>query len=471
MSSCSLRARGARVMGFSCAVAASLFNTHNALADGVSLLGLGDLPGGSLLRRRSTRASVNHRACADGCSCQISGAQLVHAGREHSAAPKRLRFARCALGASLAGAVCAAVTNPSNALADIVGLGDLPGGAIESYATGVSADGKVVIGHSSSTLASIGMEAFRWTSTGGMVGLGDLPGGTTSSRANGLSSNGSMVVGRSPSTTMSPEAWRWTNTSGMVGLGTLSGYFNSHAEGVSSDGSYVVGWGTTTFPGAMAMRWDSLGAVQGLGDLPGGSTTSRAFGISADGSAVAGYSTSANGTEAFRWTESGGMQALGDLPGGTFESFGLAISADGAVVIGRSNSSNGAQEAFRWTSATGMVGLGDLSGGSFRSVASAMSADGSVIVGEGEGPNGTEAFIWNSQDGMRSLRAVLAGHGIDVSDWNLVRATGISADGSVIVGQGNNKNGFAEAFMVVIPEPASFSLLALGAIALLRRRS
>ncbi len=50
------------------------------------------------------------------------------------------------------------------------GLGDLAGGAFNSIALGVSADGSIVVGWSS--IAS-GNEAFHWTSGGGMVGLGD----------------------------------------------------------------------------------------------------------------------------------------------------------------------------------------------------------------------------------------------------------------------------------------------------------
>ena len=45
-----------------------------------------------------------------------------------------------------------------------------------------------------------GNEAFRWTSSGGMVGLGDLPGGGFSSDAFGVSYDGSVVVGQSSST-------------------------------------------------------------------------------------------------------------------------------------------------------------------------------------------------------------------------------------------------------------------------------
>jgi probable HAF family extracellular repeat protein len=56
-----------------------------------------------------------------------------------------------------------------------MGLGDLPGGDFESGAWGVSADGSVVVGSSSSASAS--QEAFLWTQTGGMVGLRDHPSG------------------------------------------------------------------------------------------------------------------------------------------------------------------------------------------------------------------------------------------------------------------------------------------------------
>ena len=57
----------------------------------------------------------------------------------------------------------------------MVSLGDLPGGAVQSTARGVNADGSVVIGDGTS---ASGTEAFRWTQAGGMVGLGDLPGGS-----------------------------------------------------------------------------------------------------------------------------------------------------------------------------------------------------------------------------------------------------------------------------------------------------
>jgi probable HAF family extracellular repeat protein len=92
-----------------------------------------------------------------------------------------------------------------------------------------------------STTAIISSEAFRWTQATGMVGLGDLPGSDFSSRATGVSADGSVVVGESDSAN-GLEAFRWTEGTGMVGLGYLpGGGFNSRALGVSADGSVVVG--------------------------------------------------------------------------------------------------------------------------------------------------------------------------------------------------------------------------------------
>ncbi len=122
--------------------------------------------------------------------------------------------------------------------ASFQGLGGLPG-SFSSSATGVSADGSVVVGSSTRTPMWT-TEAFRWTQATGMVGLGDLPGGSFYSDANGVSADGSVVVGISNIGNGS-EAFRWTQATGMVGLGNLSGWNSSSASGVSADGSVVVG--------------------------------------------------------------------------------------------------------------------------------------------------------------------------------------------------------------------------------------
>jgi probable HAF family extracellular repeat protein len=173
----------------------------------------------------------------------------------------------------------------------MVGLGDLPGGNISSFANGVSADGSVVVGGG---FSASGTEAFRWTSGGGMVGLGDLPGGSFSSQAVGVSADGSVVVGAGSSAS-GTEAFRWTSGGGMVGLGDLpGGAFNSIARAVSADGSVVVGQGFSV-PAGRAFIWDPVNGMRALDmvlvdsgiDLTGW-TLIDATGISDDGLTIVG---------------------------------------------------------------------------------------------------------------------------------------------------------------------------------------
>lgn len=163
------------------------------------------------------------------------------------------------------------------------------------------------------------------------------------------------------------------------------------------------------------------------------------------------------------------MVGLGDLSGGTFHSEATGVSADGSVIVGTGMSSSGL-EVFRWTEAGGMVGLGDLPGGTFYSIATGVSADGSVITGYSNSSSGTEAFLWDSENGMQSLRDILSANGIDMTDWSLNEAAAISADGLTITGFGINPDGNREAWVATVPEPATMSLLALGFVAMLRRR-
>jgi probable HAF family extracellular repeat protein len=335
----------------------------------------------------------------------------------------------CTLGAVVAMPFGGAVSTVF-AAASLTPLGDLPGGDFASDARGVSGDGSVVVGFSSSENSQnspLGYEAFRWTASGGMVGLSGPSGTPVESAAAGVSADGSVVVGLSssenaPNNDALREALRWTAGSGMVGLG----------------------------------------------DLPGGNFHSDARGVSADGSVVVGYSHSTLGNQAFRWTSDGGMVGLG---GG----IASGVSSDGSVIVGQRDSASGL-EAFRWTSSGGMVGLGVLPGDDY-SGANGVSADGSVIVGYGGTALGyDEAFRWTSGGGMERLWDVLVANGVNpaAAGWtNLALATGVSADGNTIVGTGF-RNGNTEAFVAVldtVPEPSSLVLLTFALPAILRRRS
>jgi probable HAF family extracellular repeat protein len=123
------------------------------------------------------------------------------------------------------------------------------------------------------------------------------------------------------------------------------------------------------------------------------------------------------------------MVSLGVAPGDVYSS-ARSVSQDGAVVVGQ-----GDHQAIRWTAATGFVKLGDLQGGAGSSFATGVSADGTKVVGAGStGPGEQAAFLWTPETGMRNLSEILTEQGVDLTGWGLYFASDISADGKTIVG-------------------------------------
>jgi len=281
------------------------------------------------------------------------------------------------------------------------------------------------------------------TEAASFQGLGDLPGGDFYSAARAVSADGSAVVGAGQPADAYREAFRWTPSTGMQPLGHLpGGAFLSEADAVSSDGLVVVGDSRSDLSGG-AFRWTQAEGMTGLGDLPGGTPDfpSRATGASANGSVIVGIGNySAGGGpipvtgEAFRWTEPKTIMGLGDVPGGAGVSRAFDVSADGSVIVGKGNAAASFQAedlgvAFRWTSGEGMVPLGFLPGGSDLSAATGVSADGKVVVGYSRSGVGGEAFRWTAAKQMVGL-----GYLNLVPHWNESHAAGVSADGSVVVG-------------------------------------
>jgi probable HAF family extracellular repeat protein len=271
---------------------------------------------------------------------------------------------------------------------DLEPLGYLPGGG-DSYAYGVSADGSTIVGESNGPSMH---QAFRWTEGGGMQGLGNLPGGNFSA-AYDVSADGSVIVGRARDAS-TYVAFRWTQGGGMVSLGGLPSASQSEATAVSDDGEVVVGWSRFS------------------GSFP----TPPTFG-------------------AFRWTEALGMVALGDLTGDNRNSWAYGISGDGEVIVGAVDTGS-SRVPFRWTQSGGMVDVGSLAIPD--GVANDANFDGSVIVGDDDAGHAT---VWTQPNGMRFVADVLTDAGIDMSDWNLQTAQGVSADGEIVVGYGDRISG------------------------------
>lgn len=209
---------------------------------------------------------------------------------------------------------------------------------------------------------------------------------------------------------------------------------------LSADGRAAAGLSLSTFE---TFRWTARDGTVPLGRgtwLPLGHTSGTPR-ISADGNTVSATILSDDGSysTAGRWTIAGGWSMLAPpLPpgGGQMDgedSSAFSMSGDGQVVGGlfwRPGQSGGSAHAMAWTPATGMVDLGS-SGNSSR--VDGASADGRVLAGWDEHPTygNRRAAVW--VDGVLTV--------LEDSDWPS-EASAVNADGSVVVGYSGNPADF-----------------------------
>ena len=285
------------------------------------------------------------------------------------------------------------------------------------------------------------------------------------------------------------------------------GLADMKALAVTTDGTVMVGYGSNK-RGQQAFRADMTGVDAVTGDpLPILQTltitdavslqslqSSVAQDVSADGFIITGYGGTKTGNRAFvtdttltDWTVDVPVYVstlLPNLTGGKFAE-AYAMTPDGAVIAGRSDSPLGPQaciwfkvdESGAFTTdplGTWVVkGLGGLSKGGYDAVAYGVAYKNDPIWGDlmvvGRSKTilyPSEAFVWagnpvlepDGEEGafigyMYDLEYILiksgAGTASDMgSSWILNEATGISADGTRIVGWGTNPEQGIEAFAV-----------------------
>jgi probable HAF family extracellular repeat protein len=352
-----------------------------------------------------------------------------------------------------------------------------------SNAAGVSADGTTVVGgilseHWTGSLSAPKFDGLVWR----VGSVPELIQGEAYAHVQAVSANGTDIVGLTQAFG-GAQAYRRKAGGALQPLGTLdSTRLDSDANAISADGSVVVGR-SATVGGWEAIRWTESTGMVGLGDLPGGDLYSEAYGVSADGAVIVGRGSTIGSSsqlvrEAFRWTEAGGMQGLGDLPGGHHSSIATAVSGDGSIIVGSSAVANGSS-GFRWTEATGMVELEPLRPG-FGSSASAISMDGSIIGGGASADMESEAVVWNAQNKIMRVADLLKKVGLDgeQNGARLRNVTGISADGTTLVGTANRGSATIGGWgwvavlprSVYVPEPCGFGVLAYAASTLMFRR-
>jgi probable HAF family extracellular repeat protein len=367
---------------------------------------------------------------------------------------------------------------------------------------GCSADGSTIVGQYFD--AGGDKIAMRWDISGSdpLEDLGELPTGSIESEALGASGDGSVVVGYSkvedpndPGRDVK-EAFLWEDGV-MTGLGFLEDptvEFESVANAVSDDGLVIAGHSKVSDPTnpakgvEQAFVWED-GVMTSLGFLAedGNDYESEALGISGDGLVVVGKSKNTDPNnpvksvnEAFAW-EDGVMTGLGFLQDDTnvVESEAAAASYDGSALVGTSNvddpndPTKSVMQAFIWEDGV-MTGLGFLADetGPFRSKATGVSADGSVVVGESTTAAGNEPFVWTADSNeMRSLRDVLEEDlGVDLTGWTLDNPPVISSDGETMIALATNPDGDVEAFVSYVPEPTGGVYAGIALLVWLDRR-
>ncbi len=323
-----------------------------------------------------------------------------------------------------------------------------------SVATGVSNDGKVVVGYS--TAVPGGAEAFRWHIDTGIAGLGvPISINGAESAALGVSDDGNVVVGWGSiyvNYNISRIAVRWTEENGYDLVPMRSSY--SMLRDASYDGTFVSGvlgsennyggslWENNLYKSGFSIYEHKLDARAISADLPvmGLFDLYYVFGESA--------------ARSFLWDGSDNRLVLiPDLPGGNLHSEYIIvedISANGKVIVGMSEGSNGYQ-AIRWSQEMGTQGLNSLPGWS-ESHARGISANEKIIVGNAYNAlTGSQAFIYTDNFGMKDLQLELQIQlNVDLTGWKLTKATAISANGMVVVGEGVNPQGKTEAWRAVI---------------------
>jgi hypothetical protein len=400
---------------------------------------------------------------------------------------------RMLIVAALVAVVAAPAMAVSISLYTIAPLGT----ATSSQGTAITNDGKYVVGYDGGGTSD---RSFLWTATGGTSG--PLLAGSYMSTATGvayrknpisgakeLMIGGKMSSGQVGMFRSTDMGATWTRPYATAGSAPGTGASNSVGGNMSSDNAWL-GWaeGTTSY---------SISHVAGDPTTSDTSTKSvtqknQIWGVSNTGRAAADRKD-AGGIYQNLWlgyVTGGGTATQNFFAGldGTLHGVPGSMSGDGTAVFGQSPKTGDTVNNYGYKyvvggSTTALPELPGTGGSTSRAFLYGASEDGNFAVGMQYVGMERAALWYNLNDPNPAHWRVL-----DLTDWatanlpgsmgaftgNMRRAysVGVNAQGApVITGMGwSNELAATRGFVITVPEPATMAFLALGGLALLRRR-
>ncbi|MFI4870625.1 MAG: hypothetical protein ACIARQ_02340 [Phycisphaerales bacterium JB061] len=360
-------------------------------------------------------------------------------------------------GAALASGALSASAQPEYIIIDL-GVVD-PGDAF-SQGVGISPSG-VAVGRS----LGASNAGFTWTLSGGLVQLDNLP-GRTFHQANGANSAG-QAVGTATTTVFGsaplPVIWNGTTSSQ---LALPAGEGAGRAWDINNNGVAVgsVGGGVTQF----ASYWDTNGHNTITATTAGGAYMVEAYDIN-DAGQIVGHGIDPNNLArnvALMYDLTTGV--LEEVPALAGDNGGIAFGlSESGVVTGSSSFNQSGGLAFAWD--TTNDGLTEIPLPPAASSASGRGANSNGWVVGNAGGQFAVPWLFDGTDTYSIQELIDPNSGWDLAMNTSSSALGISEDGT-IVGTGLI-NGQTHAYAaVLVPAPASATLLATGGLFAARRR-
>ena len=355
-------------------------------------------------------------------------------------------------------------------------LGELPGGAAISYAYGISSGGDIIAGESYSAGSSVHGEGVRWRRISPtqweMKGMGFPAPDALNTPAAATAANGRWIVGRvsfEPPTApaIDTEAYRWGESTGFERLGLPPGFVITAAWDANASGNVVVGYGGPGpgYADLRALAWTKQGATWTVSFLEPG-VHSQAVRVDRDGTSTVGWGASpaavaaAGGNwdprEAALWRRdasgSVGRTWLGAAGSTVFQSQAHDVCKvqSSTLVVGTSGDFALGMRPVVWR--VGNVGPATIAElplppGFTSGATGAISKSGGRIVGTcWDDDFAFEVCVWdldpmNGGYAVSILKERLAANGVTAAqNWMLWAAPGISDDGTMLCGSGNDPN-------------------------------